>query len=363
MAGVARETNKSFRVWWIVDKKREYSSIPKIECPSKKEAERRAWVNEEKGVNLSPRGSSIVDIAFKFFDINYSTCKDSTSETFSEMLNWFDCYVNEAGSNEIKDFNDSLIRDYRGWAINKGRSPSSVNRDLSYLKQVGEYCMRKGIIKDFDRKNIKNLKIERKIVPMATGKETLSILSWFKKYATYYYAWMYFLVTRGWRRSEFRKMSISNIEILNQRLIIPYAKTGARPHHLTDKECIVLNEHILLLKRTKQYKPGGLLYPPLRKTKSGYISKNTLLLLLQKACEELKIEKHLTLHSFRHRVVTELLDKGYNPENIKLITGHQDTNTIYKFYAHSNPRAVESAIKTIEDSIGIVPIRVPKKGK
>ena len=88
-----------------------------------------------------------------------------------------------------------------------------------------------------------------------------------------------------------------------------------------------------------------------------------MLLLLREACRELKIEKHLTLHSFRHRVVTELLDRGYNPENIKLITGHQDTDTIYKFYAHSNPGAVESAVKTIEDSIGIVPIRVPIKGK
>ena len=361
MAGVARETNKAWRIWWRANGKREWSSILKSEYPTKQEAKSKAWANENDKVNITPRQSSIVDIAFSFFDVYYSTCQDSTSETFSEMLNWFDCYANETGSNGINNFSSSLVNGYKGWAGNKGRSPSSVNRDLSYLKQIGEYCMRKGIIKDFERKQVKNLKIEHKIIPMATGEESLSILDWFRKNAFYYYAWVYFLITRGWRRSEFRKMLVSNVEISNNRIIIPYAKTGAREHHLTDKECIVLNEHILMLKRIKKYKPDGLLYPPLKKSKSGYISKDACLLLLQKACRDLKIDKHLTLHSFRHRVVTGLLDKGFNPENIKLITGHQDTNTIFKFYAHSNPGAVESAVKVIEDSIGIVPIRVPKK--
>lgn len=346
----------------MVDGKREYSSVHKSECPSRKDAERRAWANENSKVNSVPKESSIVDMAFKFFEVNYSTCKDSTSEAFSEMLNWFDCYVNEVDKRKIKNFSDLMVIEYRGWAENKGRSSSSINRDLSYLKQIGEYCMRKGIVREFERKKIKNLHIENKIKPMATGDETLRILGWFEKNAIYYYAWMYFLVTRGWRRNEFRKLLISNFEISNQRLIIPYAKKGGREHHLTKNECIVLQEHILLLKRMKLANPSGLLYPPLKQTKSGYVCKNNLLRILQdKACKELGIEKHLTLHSFRHRVVTELLDKGTNPENIKLITGHQDTNTIYKFYAHSNPDAVEGAVKGIEESIGIVPIRVPKK--
>jgi len=123
-------------------------------------------------------------------------------------------------------------------------------------------------------------------------------------------------------------MTISDVNLDNRTLTVRHTKTKKeRLEKLTDIDVMVLNEHILFLKRTNQYNPDGLLIPP-EKKEARNVGRNTLLRWVKRACRELEINKNVTNHSFRHWVVTAVLDKTANMENVKQLTGHKDTRTI-----------------------------------
>ncbi|MGA2774919.1 MAG: site-specific integrase [Candidatus Omnitrophota bacterium] len=342
----------------MVDSKQKFATIPKSKYPGKKDAKDEAGRRELGGILTK-------DTAFKDFALQVLESKrpsDATREVFLETVHHFDIFLQKRSRQSMEDYSESLLNDYKNSKHDEGRSKSGINRDLDYLKEIGKSALNKRLVTKFDPKEIRSFPFEKKVWILPTQEERLKILKWFYKNKPYFYAWIYFVITRGWRRSEFRKMLISDVDLASKIVYIRNAKTEPRPAKLTDQDCMVFNEHIILLKKMKKYKPDGLLYPPFHKG-TDFIGKDLLLNYVKRACKELDIKKNITNHIFRHWVVTNILDNTANVEVVKAITGHKDSATIFKYYAHATPENVARGLEITKIDTGLMPKVMPKKGK
>lgn len=363
MAGVVAR-RKSWRIWWIVDKQRYFASLKNSEY-SKKDAEKEAYRREIEGERLIKGNCSFTEYAKEF--IARSGKSPITTEKFSKMIERYEEYLKKTRINSLYDtLMDLAINNYKNECKTKGMSNATINRDICYLKQLVMDAREQGLKIKCNLKIIKYEKENPRIPDMPTRTERQQILDWFRDNCPKCYIWIYFVITRGWRMGEFIKMLVSDVNLENRTLTVRHTKTRVeRLAKLTDEDCMILNEHILFLKRTEQYKPDGLLIPPQKKGAKD-IGRNTLLKWVRKACKELNISKHLTNHSFRHWVVTTVLDQTANIENVKQLTGHEDTRTILEHYTHSTTEGVARGLEITKVNVSplsdrFVPKRVPKR--
>lgn len=363
MAGVVSR-RKSWRIWWMVDKQRYFASLKNSEY-SKKDAEKEAYKREIEGEKLIKGNCSFTEYAKEF--VMRSAKPPITAEKFNKMIERYGQYLENAKINSFYfALTDSAINSYKNECRTKGISNATINRDICYLKQLVTDAREQGLKIKCNLKIIKYEKENPKIPDMPTMTERQQILDWFRNNCPKFYVWIYFVITRGWRMGEFIKMSVSDINLENKTLTVRHTKTGVeRLAKLMNDDCTVLNEHILFLKRTEQYTPNGLLIPPQKKGAKD-IGRNTLLKWVRKACKELNISKHITNHSFRHWVVTAVLDQTANIENVKQLTGHEDTRTILEHYTHSTTEGIAKGLEITKLKVSplsdkFVPKRVPKQ--
>lgn len=353
MAGI-RDRGHYWQIWWWTDKERFWDKLDKLNYSKKKDAYNEAVLREVSKENAVSR-----NISFWEFATSYITDRKpapSTLETFTETINHFEAFLQDKIMSQV---DESIVKDYI--KQNKGvRSTSALNRDIVYLKQIIKDALEKEVIRRFNLKEIKSFPIEKKNPVLPTDKEREQILRWFKKNEPYFFAWIYFVITFGWRKSEFIKMVRPDIDLENKIIYIRHAKTGERKHDLSEQDCVVWNEHFLLLKKMKKYSDVGLVYPPLGISKSGYIGKNILLYHLKRSCKELGIQKNIYNHLFRHWVATKILQSGGTAEDVKTRTGHKDTDTIMRYYLHATPESVKRARAMTEVNLGLVLKSVPE---
>ena len=209
MAGV-RDRGHYWQIWWWMDKKRFWDKLDKLNYPKKKDAYNEAVLREASRENAVRKS-----ITFREFATNYITDRKpapSTLETFTETINHFKDFLLGKTMFQV---DEKTVKEY----INqkKGiRSNSAINRDIVYLKQIIRDALDKQIIRKFDFKGITTLPIEKKNPVLPTDKEREMILKWFKKNEQYFFAWMYFVITFGWRKGEFIKMVRPDIDLENR---------------------------------------------------------------------------------------------------------------------------------------------------
>lgn len=355
MARVVSRGN-NWRIWWYVDGKRKFSSISKTLFPKKKDAEREAYRREFGGVLT--KDTPFRDFALQVLESKRPSYR--TREVFLETVNHFEKFIKGRSIQFMRNYSEALINEYKNEAKNRGRSSSSINRDITYLKEIGKRAFSKQLISNFNEREVKEFPFIKKNWILPTREERERILKWFKMNEPYFYVWMYFIITRGWRRDEFRTMLVKDFSFENEILYIQKAKTEPRVAKLTQEDCRVLNEHIILLKKMKKYDPDGLLYPPFHEG-ARFVGSETLNNRLKRACRDLGITKNITPHLFRHWVVTNILDNTANVEVVKAITGHKDSQTIFKYYAHATPENVAKGLEITRVNTGFVPKTVPRK--
>jgi site-specific recombinase XerD len=339
MAGV-RNRKRYWQIWWYVDRERYWCRLSKVDYPKRKDALKEAFKRE-----LEAKDYIRPDVSFKQYAYSFLSERQLSTvsfEKYDKFIRSFDEFLCKRSVITLKQITETTISDY---VIYKQRThkPASINRDIVYLKLILRSAFERGIISRMPLNVIKSLKIEKQIKILPTREEREQILKWFGKNEPLFYAWIYFEITRGWRKDELRKMKISDVDLQGNILYIKNTKTKEqRLEKLTEQDCLVLNEHLLFLKKIKRYNPAGFLFPS---KDGGLIGKNTILRKIKRACRELGITKNITNHLFRHYVVTSILDSTANIEVVKAITGHKDTKTILQHYAHATSENVKKGLE------------------
>jgi site-specific recombinase XerD len=99
----------------------------------------------------------------------------------------------------LKQITETTIADYIAYK-QRTHKPASINRDIVYLKLILRRAFERGIIRRMPLNAVKSLKIEKQIKILPTREERENILKWFGKNEPLFYAWIYFEITRGWRK-------------------------------------------------------------------------------------------------------------------------------------------------------------------
>lgn len=361
MPGVRRRDGY-WQIWWMTDDARYWGRLEFRDYPKKKDAQKEAMRRELDGeMSVAPNVAFIKVAAWVLSDKNASPI---SCEKCNKFIRDFNVFLSEMSIEKMRDITCEIIRKYIRERTKK-YEPATINRELGYLREICNKAVDKSIIRISPMKGIKSLKVERKISVLPTKEEGARILGWFREKDPLFYAWFYFELTRGWRQGEFRTIRVNDVDLENQILYTLQAKTEPRINRLSEEDCLVLNEHIILLKEKRLYRPSGFLFPPIKKGK--LVSRNTMLRKIKRACKDLGITKNITNHSFRHLVVTTILDKTANIDVVKAITGHKDTKTILEHYTHATTENTREGLEYTRVDTGLllkknVPERVPRKG-
>lgn len=343
MAGV-RKKGKNWQIWWInhqLRPSRQWETLSRFEFRTKREASREALRREIEGLHPEKHNPDFIEYVEAF--IKDQHVEASTAQRNLYVVKAFSDFLRKRHPKvKLKGVTETIIRQYI--ALRSERySPAGINIDLRFLRQVFNDAVIKGIRKESPLKHVKYLREEKKVAILPTKKEVQAILSWFMKNEPLLYAWLYFEATRGWRRDELRWMKVRDVDIEGNVIYIINTKTKTqRVATLKETDCLVLNEHIILLKKLNRYSFNGYLFP----SRTGNVlGKNRMLEKIKKAARALGIKKNITNHLFRHYIVTRITNQTGNKEVVKAVTGHKDSRTIDEHYVHADPEAVDKALE------------------
>jgi len=353
MAGV-RDRGHYWQIWWLVRqgsiRLRKWEKLSKIDFPKRRDARREAQRREIEVGLLSKEDRSFKDCAMEFLDTKHVAA--STRDRCFFTIQSFDNFLSRKHSHiKLKGITETIVCNYiNDREINY--SPAGINIDLRFLREFFNNSVERGVIKESPMKHIKYLREEKKIKDMPNKEDIQKILGWFRQNTPKFYPWIYFEATRGWRRDELRYLTIDAIDLKGEKLYIRKTKTKEqRVVSLSREDCLVLNEQIILLKKQNLYKSKGYVFPS---REGNLVGKNKILELLKRACRAEGITRNITNHSFRHYVVTSILDNTANIELVKAITGHKDTRTILDHYAHPRKEMVEQALRITRVNTGLI---------
>ncbi|MFC1510140.1 tyrosine-type recombinase/integrase [Candidatus Omnitrophota bacterium] len=352
MAGVI-DRGKSWRIWWMEGecnpKTRRDATLRKINYPSKREAKKEANRREiEQCQNLIIDDVSFKDYAYKWLEDKH--VETSTHDRYMASVNNFNKFLLDSNKGSfLRNITVTFIQGFINSRSSDNFSNAGINSDLRTIRQILKKAEEEGYFVMSPMNKVKALKEEKKIKDLPSKDEVQRILKRFKEKDPLYLVWMYFEATRGWRRDELRYLKVSDIDLPSKILNIRKTKMKVQRRILLNKnDCSVLKKHMSFLKRKKLYNEDGYLFP----SRTGnLVNKNLALNKLKRITKELGIKKNITNHSFRHYIVTTLLNKTANIEVVKAITGHKDTRTILEHYTHAKPEMVKQGLEITKINI------------
>lgn len=341
----AVERGDSWRIWWHVDGVRQFATISKQNFSTWESAFDEALKRKFEG-HINEATVTFEEFSKKYIDSR----KDINQEPLTRFSSHFIIFLKDKGYDEkLRKIAEDVIKEFI-FDYYKNHNAVGTNKALEYIRQIFEDAVKKKIISKNPTKEIKKLKAEKKIHTIPSKEEWQKLLRWFLDNARFLFPWFYFEATKGWRRSELGKMKVSAIDLERKRIrVMHYKQKVEKEYSLNDEEVNILNEHFILLKKLGRYKADGFLFPT---RTGGMIQKDVMRLKIKKAAKELGIKKNLNNHTFRHYVITTLKDSGITSENIKEITGHQDTETIDRVYTHSTREIVERGLEILKPDLG-----------
>jgi integrase len=346
MSGVVDRGNQ-WQVWWSDGEgKRHWTRLDKAKY-SKREAKKEASKREVEGIeNKVHTFKELMDVYIATSDI-----ADATRYKLNKFVQEFEAFLIAQGvGHDVSGIKEEVVNAYLRQK-KQTHKPSTVNFDITYLRQTLKKGVALGWIKSNPMAGYPYMKREGHIKELPTKEEVEHILRWFRSNELLFYPWVYFEITRGWRRDELRLMKVGDVDLSAALLYVRHTKTGVeRKERLQEEDCLVLNEHFIHLKAAKLYKASGYLFPS--KT-GGLICKNTLLRKVKQAAKAVGITKNITNHLFRHYVVTIILDNTANVAVVKAITGHRDDKTIMRHYAHATPENVKRGLEITRIDTGL----------
>lgn len=343
------ERGDSWRIWWYVDGKRQFDTLPKEICQTYQRAFEEAMRRKYEGF-VNEETITFEDWCTKYI----ATKRDINPEPLQRYSGHFNGFLKKKGYDQrMKKISQDQIKEFLHYYENEpGHNANGAKKALEYLREIFKAAVKnkKKVISADPTDGIKKPKQQKEIKILPSKQDKEKIAKWFLKNDRLMFTQLYFEARFGWRRSELGKMIVSDIDFDRERIRVKHYKQKDAKEYALDQEMLtILNEHIILLKKRNLYRKDGFLFP----SRTGKMkNKDFLLNKLKKAAKELGIEKNITNHIFRHSAITEMLDAGLKPEDVKQLTGHKDTATILNFYSHASKEQVDRGLQVTRLELG-----------
>jgi site-specific recombinase XerD len=199
------------------------------------------------------------------------------------------------------------------------------------------YCKLKGI-EEIEFK-ISFPKKENKLPNVLSKEEVEKIITSIKNLK--HKAMLMLIYSSGMRVSEAASLLIADINKERGLITIKQAKGHKDRVTLLSKKMLeVLKEYYM------EYRPEQWLFPS--DDKSKHITARTIQIVFHKACERVRINKQVSVHTLRHSFATHLLESGVDIRYIQELLGHQSSKTT-EIYTHVSNSSLNKIINPLDD--------------
>lgn len=263
-------------------------------------------------------------------DLELKGLSTKTQQSYLKQVVSFSKYYQKSpeilGTEEIKDYLHHLIAE-------RNLSKSYINQAYSGLKLLYETTLNR----KWDMKTIPRAKKEQKLPEVLSQKEVKAILASVRNLK--HKAILATIYAAGLRVGEVVNLKISDIDSVNMQIRVRQGK--GRKDRLT-----LLSEGNLKILRDyfKYFRPIEWLFPGADKDKP--LTTRSVEKVMNKAVEEAKITKPVTVHTLRHSFATHLLESGVDIYYIQRLLGHSNikSTSIYLHMTNMKLRNIKSPL-------------------
>ncbi len=295
-----------------------------------------------KSLRLFAPQFQIIEISFSEW-LEYQNYSESAVKNYTakikELLHYLEQHQTtrpeEITSKQIEDFIES-IKQRPNQTKGGGLSNQSINYTIKSINRFCEYLrLTKGILLE---PSLKREKVEQKEIQILTREEMERLFE-----ATIgdhpidkrSQAILSIFYGAGLRRSEVENLKVHDVSFDRNQLFINQAK-GNKDRIVPVPESVIriiktyITECRDIFEDASEYTEDYLFIEITGKRMSPWSYDQWLKKLIQRS----ELDKHITLHTFRHTLATHLLQSGMKLEDIAQLLGHSslDSTMIYTHY-------------------------------
>ncbi len=230
--------------------------------------------------------------------------------------------------------------------LNGNNKPTSVNRNITSIKQFFKYLVKNNIYEKNIVKNFHALKTPKKLPKFLTIEEINKLLD-IKLKTDYDYrnkAMLELMYSSGLRVSELLSLELNSIDINN--CIVRTMTKGKKERIIPIGEValnylkIYINEYRnnLLINKSKLTNILFLNNHGKIITRSGFNK------ILRGIKEKQGIDKYISPHVLRHSFATHLIENGADVRTVQELLGHENIETT-EIYTHISNKYIETSYK------------------
>ncbi|MFH1613644.1 MAG: tyrosine-type recombinase/integrase [Planctomycetota bacterium] len=250
---------------------------------------------------------------------------------------------------------------FHQYCFDKGLRPSSVNSHIKLVKRIFSLAVKRGQLEQNPFDGLPLLKVPKKPVRIFSKDEFERILAVAR--SQIWKARILLAKTAGLRRSEILNLTLNDIDFAKGKIVVqPKEDTkytwrwsvkdkDVRELPLVDKTAQLLIDiqaelpegqpYLVLPARRYQYLMGlkakGKLKYELRKCPDDNYSRSWQTIFKRAGIE------NGTFHDLRSTCITEWLEKGLMPHEVKELAGHTDINTTMNYYVGIRESLIDRA--------------------
>lgn len=273
----------------------------------------------------------------------------TTYQRKSKIINHFLPVLGEKLLNEITPLH---IKELQINLVNKGLSPSNINRLKGFLSGIFNHAIRYYGLKENPCHKVENLKVtDKKEMKIWTNEEFNNFLNYVEEvpfrvaFETLYYT--------GMRIGELTALTIKDIDFSVPKIIInkSYQVYGGKEFifppktEKSNREVII---PITVANHIKNYL--NTFYEIGEEDRIFFYNKSSYGNKLRKICDKHHIER-IRIHDFRHSHASLLIESGFNPVVIANRLGHEDIKETLNTYSHLYPNKQEEVANYLETLI------------
>ena len=309
-----------------------------------------AWINcnyffENRPLRDKNEPLNIEDYRNRKIAIGYKVCpeeyfkkleiKKYSLNTARSYISMFEKFINHYSDVELKNLNESDIRDYLGKLVIAKKSNSYINQSVNAIKFYYELVL--GMPNRFY--SIEQPIKEEKLPVVLSKEEVTRMLG--KLINIKHKCIVSLLYSSGLRLNELIHLKIVDID--SDRMLIRVESGKGKKDRYT-----LLSQSLLIDLRNyfKEHRPKKFLFEGLMGNK---YSSSSVQNIVKRTAQWAQIRKRVSPHTLRHSFATHLLENGTDLRYIQNLLGHSSSKTteIYTHVASNVLRGIESPLDSL----------------
>jgi integrase/recombinase XerC len=258
----------------------------------------------------------------------------NTSIAYQNDLSEFTSFISKQKIQDVTEVNYKTLYHYISYLGESGLKASSVERKAASIKSFFHFLMKNALIQKNPAILISSPRKEKRLPRILEKKEVLGLIDSIPEQNALEFrnkTILMLLYASGLRISELTGLDLKNVDFKEGILRVRGKGNKERIVPTGEKTRRMLVQYLSFRKELDSVKG---IHEALFLTKSGKrIQDRMVRYILNRAIQELSLQKHVSPHTLRHTFATHLLENGANIRVIQEMLGHSSLSTT-QIYTH-----------------------------